>query len=608
VRAREIGRVNTILGGVFLVSAVFYAWTAASSVPLSLHDGSGDRYNLLATALLHFHLYVGREPAALMHLTNPYSPAQNRNLLGAATDATSINDDVLYAGKLYFIWGAAPALVLLVPLHLLGFEPSASVTVAVYSIVGLGFALATLRVVLRQIGDEAPAWMCALAGLALSLCSAVPFVLRTPSVSEDILAGGYCFMMAGIWLAAQALVDRRASLPRMALMSLCFGLAAGSRPTLALGALVLIPVYLRLRGSRSSRSLVLGLGLPIAACFVLLLGYNQARFHQPFEDGSRYQLTGTDARDAPIGHLSYALPGTWPYLITLPQPMVVFPFIALRRPGTKSPGGLATSEVTGGLLSVAPIVVFLVALPWIWRRRPSLLGGLAAPLMILAGAGVAMMLLAAYEYFASTERYEVDFATLFILGGLAAWLSLSKGPPSRRRLLLRAGGGLLVAWGCAVGLASSFFGYGDLLAAEHPATWRTLEDIGSPLSTGIAAIVGHPLLAANFQSIDTGTREYLLAPEQQGAVTVVSPGTRTAALVATVEVRPGTRYRLGVDGPEGASASYTVPVAGATIEMPVRLSRGLNRLAFLPLAASANEAITEGPVIRVTDLSLRSRR
>jgi hypothetical protein len=156
-------------------------------------------------------------------------------------------------------------------------------------------------------------------------------------------------------------------------------------------------------------------------------------------------------------------------VITLPQPMVVFPFIALGRPAIRSPAGLATSEVTGGLLPVAPIVVFLVALPWIWRRRPALLGGLAAPLMILAGAGVAMMLLAAYEYFASTERYEVDFATLLILGGLAAWLSLSKGPPGHRRLLLRAGGGLLVAWGCAVGLASSFFGYGGRhrLAALH---------------------------------------------------------------------------------------------------------------------------------------------
>jgi hypothetical protein len=598
--------VKAILGGVFLFSAVFYTWTAATSVPLSLHDGSGDRYNLLATALLHFHLYVGNAPAALTHLTNPYSPHQNHNLLGGTTDATSINDDVLYGGRLYFIWGAAPALILLVPLHLLGFEPSASVTIAIYSIVGLGFALAALRVVLKQIGDEVPAWMCVLAGLALTLCSAVPFILRTPSVSEDILAGGYCFTMAGVWLAADALVNRSASLPRLALMSLCFGLAAGSRPTLALGALVLIPVYLRLHGSRSRRSLALALGLPIAACFVLLLGYNQARFHQPFEDGSRYQLSGNDARVAPIGHLGYALPGTWPYVITLPQPMIAFPFVSLGRPGVKSPSGLATSEVTGGLLPVAPIVLFLAALPWIWRRRPALLGALAAPLMILAGAGIAMMLLAAYEYFASTERYEVDFATLFVLGGLAAWLSLSTGPPSARRRLLRVGGGLLAAWGCAIGLASSFFGYGNLLATEHPATWRTLEDIGSPLSTAIAAVAGHPVIAATFANVDEGLHVYLLGPGEEGGVTVVSPGTRTATLAARVEVRPGTQYRFGVEGAGTVGSSYAVPEAGRTVELPLRLHGGLNRLELFPAPAYANEPATVTPVIRITHLSLRS--
>jgi hypothetical protein len=600
--------VNAILGVVFLVSAVFYIWTAGTSVPLSLHGGSEDRYNLLATALLHFHLYVGNAPAALTHLADPYSPEQNHGLLGGATDATSINDDVLYGGRLYFIWGAAPALVLLVPLHLLGFEPSASVTIAVYSIVGLGFALAALRVVLKQIGEDVPTWMCVLAGLALALCSAVPFILRTPSVSEDILAGGYCFTMAGVWLAADALVNRNASSWRLALMSLCFGLAAGSRPTLALGALVLIPVYLRLRGSHPRRSLALALGLPIAACFVLLLGYNQARFHQPLEDGSRYQLSGNDARDAPIGHLSYALPGTWPYVITPPQPMIVFPFIALGRPGISSPVGLATSEVTGGLLPVAPIVVFLAALPWIWRRRPALLGALAAPLMILAGAGVAMMLLAAYEYFASTERYEVDFATLFVLGGLAAWLSLSNGPPSLRRRLLRVGGGLLAAWGCAIGLASSFFGYGNLLATQHPGTWRSLEDVGSPVSTAIAAVAGHPVLAASFSSIDTGLHEYLLGPGEEGGVTIVSPGARTAALVARVELRPGSQYRLGVEGLGNASSSYPVPAGGGTIEVPVRLEGGLNRLELFPTPAYANEPATVTPVIRVTDPSLKPGR
>jgi hypothetical protein len=585
-----------------LISAVFYVWTASTSVPLRLHDGSQDRYNLLASALLHLHLSVGRAPASLMRLSDPYKPESNR-MLGGPTDASSLNDDVLYHGLLYFVWGAAPALVLLVPLHVLGFEPTASVTVAVYSIVGLGFALATLRVLVGQIG-EVPMWMCALAGLALSLGSAIPFLLRTPSVSEDILAGGYCFDMAGVWLAMAALAGRSASTPRLALMSLCFGLAAGSRPTLGLCALVLIPVYVRLRGSHSRRSLVLALGLPISVCFLLLLAYNQARFHQPFEVGSRYQLTDYDSREAPFGRLSYVLPGTWPYVSNPPQPMIVFPFIALTSPQVVRPSGLAVPEITGGLLPMTPIVAFVATLPWIWRRRRRLLGAFAAPLMVLAGAGLLMMLLASYELFASTERYEVDFATLFVLGGLAAWLSLSMGPPSPRRLLLRVGGGLLIAWGCLTGFATSFFGYGDALATQHPQTWRALEDAGAPLSTAIDAFIGHPVLAASFTSVTTGVTEYVLAPGAQGRVTVVSPGVRTVTLMTMAERLPGTRYRLGFTASGSASVSYPVPNIRGPVDLPVRLHRGLNHLVLFPVGVSPAERSTTRPVMLVSVLSI----
>jgi hypothetical protein len=603
--AGRADRVDVALGAIFLLSAVFYVWTAGTSVPLSLHHGAQDRYNLLASALLHFHLSVGRAPAALLHLADPYNPKLNHPLVTQATDASSVNDDVLYHGQLYFIWGPAPALVLLVPLHLLGFEPSASVTVAVYSIAGLGFALATLRILVRRL-EGVPVWMCALAGLTLSLASAIPFTLRTPGISEDILAGGYCFTMAGVWLATAALASRSASLPRLVLMSLCFGLAAGARPALGVCALVLVPVYLGLRASRSRRSLALALGLPIAICFVLLLEYNQARFHEPLEIGTHYQLTGYDSRDAPIGRIGYTLPGTALYWLTPPQPMAVFPFVALNPPTAAFPKGLGAPEITGGLLPTAPIVVFVIALPWLWRRRPARLGGLAPGLMMLALAGLLMMLVVSYEFFASTERYEVDFATLFVLGGLAGWLALATGPPSRRRLLLRVGGGVLAAWSCAAGLAISFIGYGNDLAVAHPSTWRTLEELGAPLSTAITLAVGHPVIAPTFGSLNTrgGALEYVLSPIEQGDLTIVSPSTRTATLMVKAQLLPGSRYEVGVIGPRGENASYPVPKGGGTVALPLRLDSGLNHIALHPVGLSSIERMEARLVLRLTDMSV----
>ncbi len=55
----------------------------------------------------------------------------------------------------------------------------------------------------------------------------------------------------------------------------------------------------------------------------------------------------------------------------------------LTPPPESYPGALPSNyqvfELTSGLLPMTPIVVFLAALPWIWRRRPSCWGRSARP-------------------------------------------------------------------------------------------------------------------------------------------------------------------------------------------------------------------------------------
>jgi hypothetical protein len=630
-RARVANRVSLTLGAVFLLAAVFYLWTADTTIPLALHGWSSDPYNRLANAFLHLHLSVGQAPPELMRLANPYSPAQNT----AIQARYSIHDYALYHGRLYLTWGPAPVIVLLVPMHLLGFEPSSSLTVALFGIVGLGFALATLRVLLRQVGG-ATLWMCALAASTLALCSVVPFILRRPAIYEEAIAGGFCFAMAGIWLATSTLVERGASLRRLALMSLCFGLAVGSRPTLGLTALVLVPVYLSLRGTRSRRALLLALLVPAGGCFLLLAAYNQARFGAPLEFGTKYALAASNSLTTKYGDLSYVPAGFWFYLASPPLPTILFPFIHLGPPPLSYPGALPANyapEVTGGLLPMTPIVLFLAALPWIWRRRPALLGPLASPLLVIAGAGLAGLLFLSYEFYATTERYAVDFSTLFVLGALAAWLALSAAARGRRRRLVRVGGGLLALWSCCTGLAISFTGYYDLLATEHPTTWSKLEDIGSPLSTAIAAIAGHPILATisapNFKQIspilytrlDAGVTEFQLGLGEQAEFTIVSPSAREATLAVLVSpegvLANGTTVALGggpssvlVGNPEHAGSSYTyqLPAGRGVAHLPVHLNLGLNRMVFRALSIAHGQTKPAVPaaqrLLSLEDLSL----
>jgi hypothetical protein len=415
-------------------------------------------------------------------------------------------------------------------------------------------------------------------------------------------------------------------------MSLCFGLAAGSRPPLALTAAVLVPVYLSLRSTLPRRRLLLALTIPIGACFLLLLAYNQARFGDPLEFGGHYQLAGYDPLRVHFGNLDYLQPGVWFYGLAPPRPTALFPFLVLDLPPLSYPMGLPTGfspEITGGLLPMTPIVVFLVALPWVWRRRPTWLGSLASPLLILAGAGLAIMLLLSYETFGATERYEVEFSTPLLLGALAVWLALAYRTQGALRRLVRIGGGLLVAWGCVTGFAISFIGYGDLLAAEHPGTWAALQDAGSPLSGVIARFVGHPLLAEvltkgpteptleSYTSLQTrGANAFWLGVGERTDITIVSPAVRGGALIlgmsAGIEksstITPGG-VTVGVTfvGPRQAPATYFIPPGVRVYRVPLRLGPGVNRFELRPVASTfalpdhANP--TTDSVLMVTKLS-----
>jgi hypothetical protein len=580
------------LSVVFLLAVAFYCWRAIYAAPLALHGFAGSPYNQLADAFLHMHLWVARVPAQLLG-PEPLNPRLRPAVLYPYADYA------LYGRDLYLTWGPAPVLVLLVPLHLLGFEPSASVIITPFAIVGLGFALASLRVIIRQVGDL-PQWICVLAALTIAFASVVPFILRFPLVYHEAIAGAYCFAMAGVWLALTAIVARGASWWRLVLMSLCFGLAAGSRPTVGLAVLLLVPVYLSLRSIQPRRGLLLALALPVGICLLLLAAYNQARFGNPMELGTQYQING--GYHAHWGQISYVPIGLWSYLITPPRLGVLFPFLSIIYPQVSYPLGLPAhyapvSEDTGGLLAMTPIVVFLVALPWIWRRRPQLLGPLSLMLVVMAGTGVLILLFLSYEFFGTTERYEVDYTTLLLFGALAVWLALSAKATGRRRRLIRIGGGLLAAWSCLTGVAIAY----QEIDKAHPHAWSALVDIGSPLSTTIAALAGHPVLAEvdaahelpgtpSYTGIGSETTGFWLRPGEHAEVTIVSPDSREAALAGEVfagpALRAGAPIAALIGGP--GSRSYQLPLSSNALRVPVALRRGINRLSLGVVAHSEN--------------------
>jgi hypothetical protein len=591
-------RIDVALVAVFLLVSTFYIWRAAYAEPFDLYGSPNSQYNQLADAFLHFHLWVVHVPAGVLGYGNPYNPAQRPSFLFAYPDYS------LYGQYLYITWGPAPVVVLLVPLHLLGFEPSASVISTPFAVVGLAFALATLRVILRRIGDV-KLWMCVLAALTVACASVMPYIVRFPLVYHEAIAGGYCFAMIVLWCVVSSVTNRRASLKRLVLLSLCIGLATDSRPTLGLLALLIVPVYMALRSTRPRRELLVALLAPFGVCVLLLAAYNQARFGNPLEYGTKYEINGVSTYQAHFGELSFLPPGLWSYLFAPPRLSVLFPFLLINYPQVSYPFGLpahyaSISEETGGLLTMAPIVVFLAALPWIWRRRPTWLGSLAPTLLVMAIAGAICMAFLAYEFYQTTERYEADYMTLFVLGALSVWLVLSSRTEGRSRRVIRMGGALLAAWSCVAGMAISY----QELTTKHAGTWSTLVDAGAPLSTAIATVVGHPVIAEidtsdytrsppNYGDFGTEATGFSLTASSQADLTIVSPENQESAFVATASAGPalgrGQPFEARVTGPGAISHTYRVPGGGGRVRIPVHLNRGINRVALSPATSAESE-------------------
>ena len=580
----------------------FYLWTAASTVPFQFGAGNPadqDPYNQLTTAFLHGHTYLAtKPPAALLHLRNPYDPAQN------ATVAGPYHDLELYHGRFYLQWGPTPVITLFAPFRLTGLWMPQSLAVALFGFAGLACAVLLLHALVRRFLPETPRWALLVATVGLALTNVLPFLLRRPIEYEVAISCGYCFEMAGLLCMLTAVLGPEVRRGRLALGSLCLGLAVGGRPDLALGAVIAIVIgaWLVVRRHEPRTILAYALG-PLIVCGLLLGLYNSVRFGGFSDFGDRYELAGINQMTAPFYKLAWILPGMLSYFEVPVRLSLTFPHAFLQT-AAADPISLPAqyfgsaanpnAEPAGGVLTSMPITLFVLALPVLWRQRRPDERGLLLVVGGLALTGLAIAVVLSYAVFATTERYEVDFVTFFLLAGFLVWMALLAW--ARRGTLLRRMwavlGVLLTAFGAAVGVAIGLTGYYNLLETEHPSTFAALEDATGPLVTLATMILDKPEIT---RVTSTGAAVTLPptgygAFSQDGAgtwlgtgpatVTIVSPRSGTAGLLATVS--PGTGAppvsSMVIVARNGNRPPSAAPVSSQVVRIPISLHTGLNRV------------------------------
>lgn len=586
-------RADVALTIVVVLAGVFYEWTARTSV-----SGPAESvYYLLAQSFLHLHTYLPLTvPPGLQALPNPYDPTANA--------AFGFHDLALYHGHFYSAWGPTPAITLYLPLRLVGIAVTDANAAPLFSLAALIFAVLLLRQVVRRFAATTPVWVQVLGACALAFGGAIPFLLRRPAIYEVAIGAGACFAMASLYLLARGLRGARAPRARLlAAASLCAGLAFGARPPeLLAGAVFALVAVVLWRQSDAPlptrRRLAAALIGPLAVCVLLVGAYNAERFGSPAQFGIKYQLAGIDTQLKSTFNLSYVPPGVYNFALAPPRLALTFPHVFLppppSYPGTLPAGYDGTTqaaEPTGGLIPMAPIVLFAGAMTVLWRRRRT--HGPELPLIIaaLTVLGCAILAGLAFTLWGTTERYEVDFDRYLILAGVLGWIGLrSTVRGKRRRRLSSIAGAAAIAWSCFTGVAVSFTGYSNLLLALHPGEFTVLEDIASPFATVATMLGGHPVIA-RVQSpapVISGPIDYTTFAQGgtstylgEGPVTLVvlAPGSEDLSIRANVGpgFQPtGGPLRVVVSSPGRPRTTLTLR-PGSDL-LPIHVHWGLNRI------------------------------
>jgi tetratricopeptide (TPR) repeat protein len=392
-------------------------------------------------------------PAALALLPDPYDPRANAPFQGQAYSPGRFHDLSYFRGKFYLYFSVVPAVVLFLPFHLLtggwlSHQQACFLFASAAFLAGAGLVDSIRRRAFPSAGPAAAF----LATLCVGLVPLVPIVLQRPDVWEVPITAAYAFWMLSLLLLWTYLRHPGQAWLAALGASTTVGLALGCRPDSFLGAAILLwPLGHALgigRGREGPRrwARAAALLLPPAVIGCSLLAYNAARYGHILDFGQNYQLAGDVER---IRHFrtSFFWYNFRLYFLAYPGWQGVFPFVRdLVVP--PAPAGYVVVEAPVGVLTLLPITLCALALPFGLRRVPEVerprVTALLQMILILFGWGAGIVCL----YFAACTRYQLEFVPALVLLAAVGFLALVAGFRSRpwlRRALLGAAGAAAAA-------------------------------------------------------------------------------------------------------------------------------------------------------------------
>lgn len=576
-----MGGRRAVLALALLAVGSYYLWgVRAAGYGFEWRRAHGGYYDLLARGFAGGHLYVPVAPSPeLLRMQNPWDPRLD--------DSIRMQDMALYRGHYYLYFGAAPAVLLFWPWRALTHHDlPENFALFVLCFGGFLFSAAALRRLLELAEVKVPWPVEALALLALGICQSVPYLLNRVWVYEIAIGGGYFFVSAAVYFLARGMGSRHED-RWMGAAGLMFGLAMGSRPHLALAAIVAAAWIVWRGGIVSRKAAAFAAGF---AAVALAVGfYNFERFGNAFEFGFRYQLAGPGQNRIDLAAANLA-PGAFYMLLCPPRFDAVFPWMRMvfRHPGVPAD---YFAEPTVGALWMAPFLLAALVLPLRSSKRAA---GLLRTISIAAAVTVLFLM----STHLATQRYEVDFLPLAVLAALASLAIHIARAAGWKRAATTAAAVLLIGYSAVANLALGLSGPYDEVLKNRPAGYVRLARWFSPMRKF------RPLLdpaidvemAASFRPQPAGFREPLLTigGQHHGWILWAEHGTAGTRLIAQAE---GATATAGLAAPDAERlvlrVTYTPGSHSMTVWLDGRpaIEQRLEALVSAPVEVTVGEGL-----------------
>ncbi len=290
----------------------------------------------------------------------------------AEADIPTAWDRAYYNGKYYAYYGAAPVLTLYFPVYwLTGKLPTVNQTCICFGMLAAFCLCGAIHSFVRRFLSKVNLVSLLCMMLAASCCTGIHYLMADSSFYSIPGLAGTAFLMLCIWSGISAERSQKAAVryPLFLLSGAALALCAASRPTRAISALLLVPLFLAilLRKENSLKSKLSDASaflLPVLAGGIGIMAYNHARFGAPLEFGAVYQITVSDV-NANTLHLS-SLPFALLQYFFQPYAMSpMFPYLTLTTTSLSGYGQYIYTANSHGALLYPLLLTGTAALPFL---------------------------------------------------------------------------------------------------------------------------------------------------------------------------------------------------------------------------------------------------